>query len=41
MIKSGTSNFMQKSNAGGTGAPEDDVIEDEYIVTFSDEADDS
>lgn len=44
MTKSGNSNIMRsntKSNAGGTGAPEDEKIEDEYICSFSDEADDS
>lgn len=41
LIKSGNSNIMQRSDAGGTGAPEDENIEDEYIVSFSDEGDDS
>jgi hypothetical protein len=40
MVKSATSGLMQKSNAG-TGGVEDENIEAEYIVEFSDEADDS
>jgi hypothetical protein len=41
LVGTGKSNLKQTSNAGGTGALEDEIIEDEYIINFSDEADDS
>ena len=41
LIGNGKSNILQASNAGGTGALEDENIENEYIIHFSDEADDS